>query len=300
MVLKSLRSGFTQIWANKRLLLVFYLANLFFGLLLMLPMRSALASYVGNSQMGSVLGGRLDMDFVFEFINQKGNPLPLLFLVPVGYWLFGLFLSGGALTILAGDEKYQPEIFWSGAANYFGRFCRLVLWCLPVIAVLFCLQYLETAVVRLFWGSDPYQYITHWGGWIKRGLFYLGLFLYGLAFDYARIQAVLTGEHKMRRSLWQSLRFLLGHFLPAVAFAVVIFVIGLMALLLYNLLADRLDAANVVVVLLLVLWQQLYILVRMVLNLTLYSGQMKIYRELTAASEPALSAAEISFEQAEI
>ncbi len=291
MILQSLQAGWQMVRANKRMLAVFYLANLFFGLLLMWPLRAMLKGFIGDSMMGEKLGGALDMDFLFEFIKhneQAGSVFfGLVLIVPAAAWLFTLFLSGGALAIFAKGEKYEPELFWGGAAKYFGRFCRLVLWSLPVLALLFCLQYLESGAQRLFFGKDPYENITYWGGWIKTGLRTFGFLLFGMILDYARIHAVLTDENKMRLSLRAGLRLISRNFLSTFGLALLLLVIGGLALAIYNSLANGLAAPSGLVILLLFLLQQFYMLFRATLRLMLYASQLHLYRALVSAPVPA-------------
>jgi hypothetical protein len=161
------------------------------------------------------------------------------------------------------------------------------MWSVPVFAILFCLQYLETGVQRLIFGSDPYQNITYWGGWIKVGLRQLSFLLFAMVLDYARIHAVLNDERKMRVSLVQGLKFAFGNFLQTFGLVFLLFAVGAAALVVYNPVADSLSAPNAMIVFMLFLWQQIYMLFRMTLRLTTYSSQLELYRQLTAAPAPA-------------
>ena len=285
MILKSIKSGFAQMWANKRMVLVYYLANLFFGLILMLPLRSVLNKFVGHSLMGAKLGGYLNADFLVEFFKYNSSTINsikgLFLIVPISYWLFSLFLSGGAFSIFASGEKYSPSLFWGNAAKYFGRFVRLVLWCVPVIAVLFCLQFIWSAIERIFFGSDPYQYITYWGGWINVVLRYISIILIALVLDYARIHAVLTDERKMRISLLQGIIFSFKNLIQTFGLALLLFITGAVVLVIYNPIADLLHAPQAVIIILLFLLQQLYIFFRMMLRLTKFSSQIQLYNALS-------------------
>ena len=289
MILTALKSGIAQMWANKRLVLVFYLANLFFGLILMLPFRAAVSKFIGFSFMSEKLGQRFDMDFLFEFIKY-GNISPstiagMMMITAAAYWLFMLFLSGGAFSIFANDEKYMPNLFWGSAAKYFGRFIRLALWSLPVFAILFCLQFLWTAIERLFFGSDPYQYISYWGNWLKVGLRYISIILFGLVLDYARVYTVQFNEHVMRKALWQGIKFIFSNLLQTFSLALLLFIIGAIAVAIYYPIANILSAPYAFILILLFLLQQLYIFFRMMLRLTLYSSQLKLYRTLSSNQE---------------
>lgn len=268
-------------WSNKRMVLIYYLANLLFGIVLMLPFRSILNRFVGNSFMGEKLAGRMDMDFLFEFFKENPNLFStytvLLLTLLAAFWLLSLFLSGGAFSIFASQEKYTSPLFWGNAAKYFGRFIRLMLWSLPLFAILFCLQFFWTAIQRIFFGSDPYQYITYWGGWIKVGLRYISFILYFMVLDYARIHAITTDEQRMHISLWRGIQFAFGYFSRTFALALILFILGIIALISYNPIADLLHAPFGSIILLLFIWQQAYMVFRMMLKLVLYGSEVRLY-----------------------
>ena len=284
MVFKSIQSGIAQMWAQKRMVIVFYLINFLFALIMMLPLRSTINSYIGHSLMGAELGGRINMDFVFELLFGEGNFISsafLLLLVVSGlYWLCNLFLSGGAFEVLVKGEKYSPQLFWGGAARYLGRFIRLFLWSIPVLIVLFCLQFIVTGFEKLIWGDDPYQSVTYWLHWLKLIIRYFGIILYLLVFDYARIITVIQDERKTRKSLLRGIGFAFKNFGRTFCFALILFVLGAIILIIYNPLADLLAAPNVLIVLFLFLFQQVYMFARMMLRVTSFAGQLTLYKKL--------------------
>ncbi|NUO81662.1 hypothetical protein HUU05_16455 [candidate division KSB1 bacterium] len=293
MLIPSLKHGFAHLRANRRMVFVFYLANFLFGLILLLPFRAMLSNYIGDSQMGAKLGGALDMDFVFEFFGGNEAVLTtqraMLLVVPGLYWLFGLFLSGGAFTIFATQERYTSQQFWSGAAAHFGRFVRLALYAVPLLGILFCVQFLETGVQRLVWGKDAYQSITYLGSWVRLAITALSVILFGMIFDYARVHTVLHEEHKMRVAIWQGIKFAFDNFLTTFGLGLFMFIAGALLLALYNPLANSFSASNMFIVLLLFLLQQFYVLARMALKLALYAGETFLYQQHAAATAPITS-----------
>lgn len=297
----ALRMGFSDMLANKRMVLVFYLTNLIFGIVMVLPFRAILSEYIGNSMMGESLAGRLDIYFLGEFLmnnNQVFDVFALLVLmVPILYWLSVIFLSGGALTVFRRGETYKPASFWGGAAQYFGKFFRLALWCLPIGLAFFCLQFLASILERVIGGSDPYQNVPYWFGWIKMGLRYIGIILFVILFDYARIHAVTTSETKMRLSMWQALKFMFRHFFRTFGLALALFLIGATVLAVYNPISDSLAAPNAVVILVLFLLQQLYMIARMILKMTAFSSQLHLFDDL-AGEEELIADEEIGLEGA--
>ena len=285
MILSSIKSGMIRVWETKRMVFVFFLANFFFALIIMLPFRAALSDFIGGSLMGTKLGGNLDMDFLFEFLQNSSSAISsiggLILLIPVSYWLFSLFLSGGAFAVFFSGEKYGPSLFWGNCAKYFGRFFRLILWGIPIFAILFCLQFLATAVERIAFGSDPYQNISYWFDWIKVGLRYVSFLLFWLVIDYARIYTVTHDERKMRKSIWQGVRFTFDNFFKTFSLSLLVFVTGIFIFVVYNPLSGMLSVSSSGVIFILFLLQQLYMIFKMMLRLTLYSSQVFLFKGIT-------------------
>lgn len=267
---------------------MYYLSNILFGLIVMFPFRSALMGFAGNSMMGDHLSGRIDMDLLIEFLVRNTttiNSLMTLAMIAAAlHGIFTLFLSGGAYVVFASGESYTAARFWGNAANYFGRFVRLFLWSIPALVVFLSIQFIEPLVVRLIWGSDPYQYITWWGDWIRVGMGYIGIAIYLMVFDYARISAILTEESRTRRALWRGVRFTFSHFLATSGISLAIVVAGFLLLLLYYPLSKAMQAPNTLVILVLLIVQQLYIIARMGLRLTLYGSQVHFYQQVNPAT----------------
>ncbi|MDZ7304707.1 MAG: hypothetical protein ONB44_21475 [candidate division KSB1 bacterium] len=291
MILKSLQHGFVQARSNKRMVAVYYLANLLFGLLLMLPLRAILSDFVGNSLMAARLAGPLDMDFLFEFFKHKNEAVSVFsgmsLVVPLVYWFFLLFLSGGALAVFAHGDKYHPTMFWGSAAKYFGRFCRLALWSVLFLAVLIAAYLSIIGIERLLLGSDPYQNLSYWKGWINLGLRSFLVLLFGLALDYGRIYTVLTDERNMRAALKHGIKFAFGNFLQTFGLAFMLLIIGAVLLVIYNPIANSLSAPHWLIVIMLFFVQQLYMVFRMLLRLTSYASQLHLYQQLAAEPVPA-------------
>lgn len=293
MILQSLKAGLSQTRENKRLILIYYLANLLFSVILLLPFRTIVKDFIGGGVMGETLAGRFNLDFWAELFRKQHNlgeaVTSLIMFIPVAYWVLLLFLSGGVLAVLLSGEKYSAARFWGNCGKFFGRFVRLGLWSLPVFAILFSVQYLETGLQRLIYGKQPYQYISYWGGWIRMLISYLGIIYYAVILDYARIIAVKEDMKKMRVALWRAVKFSLRHFLNTFGLGLAVFFAGALILLIYNPLANVLAAPNAIVVLLLFLMQQAYMVTRMLLKVTLFAGQIHMYHGLMGAAAPAVA-----------
>lgn len=299
MIIKSLINGFQQVLRNKRIVLIFYVFNLLFGILLMLPFRGPMSKMVGHSLMGEKLAGRFDFNFLVEFLAYNKEALTTLsifiLIIPILYMLLSLFLSGGAFSLFFSAETYQPAKFWGNSASYFGRFILLGLLMIPVYIILFLLPMIWNGIQRLIWGRDPYQYITYWGGWLKVVLRYIGIYLATMIFDYARIYVVETDESKMIIALKQGFLFVFKNLFRTIGLAALVIIGGIIVLIIYNLIANVLTLPNAFIILLLFLVQQLYMIFRMMLRLTLFAGQVHLYQNIDS-EEVLLAAGDVAVE----
>ena len=285
-----LLEGLKTAWSNKKMLALFYVVNLFFGVIVMIPFRSLLMSFAGQSLAGKSLADHFDLEFLYEFMNNAHGAVPAmmsLFLVAgIAYWLTGLFLSGGAYGIYISGGHFTGQRFWTYAGQYFGRFCRLFMWSLPVFVIFYALQFVETGIVRMIFGKDPYQYIVFWGNALRTALGYIGILLYYLVLDYARIYLVRTGETKSRKALWHGLKFMASHLASTFSLSLVIYLLGVAALLIYYPLGIVLHVPNTLIAILLLAVQQCYILLRMFLRLSLYAAQTALHKGRFTAELP--------------
>ena len=290
MVFACLKAGFARVWTNKRLILIFYLPNLLFAVILMLPFHAMLDNYIGKSLMGEKLGGQVDMDFLFEFIVHNSVAGAMVFsaglVVFAVYLLANLFLSGGAYAVFLSGQPYSASLFWAGAGKYFGRFFRLFLWGLPLLAILFSLQFSVASIQKIFWGEDPYEYVLYWGKWVKLVLRWLAFFLFLIVFDYGRIYTVKFDAQRMGKAFLEGLRFAGKNLRRTTILAFFFSLAGILALSVYNPVADLFTAPEAYIIALLFIWQQLFMLFRMALRLMLYASQGQLYNHLGRHLQP--------------
>jgi|Deesub1362B_J571_1020462.scaffolds.fasta_scaffold01357_4 hypothetical protein len=284
MVFSSLLRGIRSVWTYRRVVLLFYLANLLAAFLVMYPFRAVLGKFAGWSLMGKFLAGRLDMDFFFELLKYRQEVFPALFgllmVVAVLYWIAELFLSAGAFGVLLQGEGYSSPLFWRSAGTYFFRFVRIVLWGIPVFIAFYLIQFIEVGGQRLLFGRDPYQNVLYWGRWIRIGLQFLGFILWLMVLDYARIIAVATEERRMRVVVWQALRFVFGHFGKTFLLAFLLYAGGILVGLAYQPVSNALSAPSSVTIGLLFIVQQLYMMFRMALRVARFSSQAVLYQKM--------------------
>lgn len=283
MMLHALFTALNRLLSLKRLWLLFYLPGLLFAALVAIPFRAVIGNWAGSTLAAGRLGDGLDLTFWIELIRYRGAALlPLLllaFLLALLYWFWLLFLSGGALKLLGSDHPWRAREFWDACGRYFGRFCRLFLWSLPLLALLLLLPLLLKLPQRLIWGKDPGDNILLIFSYLKMAGRFLALMLWALFFDYGRILTIARNEKRSRRLLRPLLIFVWRHFGRLLLLSLILAALSIIGLLLYNLIASRI-AAPLAAGLLLFFWQQLYMLFRAGLRLLSLGAQTHYFLHL--------------------
>ena len=165
LIFQAITAVARQVWTQKRWVFLFYGVNLMMGVLFMIPVYRSVKPFAGRSLMGKKLAGLFNLDFLFEWLFNQDNLLPILIgMLVLGfttYMLVSLFLSGGAYQLFAAPHVWTAAGFWAACGRYFWPVSRLVLAALPIFAVLVAgAHYLEVLLKRLLFGALPYEYIT--------------------------------------------------------------------------------------------------------------------------------------------
>ena len=292
MVFKTLRAGFYRMWQFRRILVIYYLASLLFAIFAMIPARTFLSNYLGDSLWGERLANGADMHLILEFLLNADGFLPVvmvaLVLASLFYWLGLLFLSGGAFSLYCHAERYQAREFWGQAGAFLGRFIRLGLYTLVVLALgIAAIQLITRGLQHLIYGSDPYSTVTYWWKWFTVAVQYIWIVTVGLSFDFARIYAVRTDARGMFGALRYGLGFVFSHLRRTLTLVLTVMVlIAFIALFLYNQVIGLLDGGGGILTFLMILLQQAYMLFRNVLRLGLYASEVFIAKELVPRTDP--------------
>ena len=212
-VFASVGRGAATAFRKPRILLVLYLANLGFALLVAWPFYALAKADLGHSLLGRNLQS-LDFVWLGDLVYRYRSPAPALapwLLGPLlAYAVLSVFLSGGTIGRLLDPEgKTTARPFFSDCGRYFGRFFRLFLLAVPFYFL--ALGALPAALFALFEPLDE-KARTAWtpfGLTLGRTvLALLALSVVHMVFDYARIHAVTEDEPAALRSLRAALRFL--------------------------------------------------------------------------------------------
>jgi hypothetical protein len=287
MIIQSLSSGFRTAANSRRFIVLFYACNLLFAAMVAWPMSIAISGFAGNSLSARALVSRLDPVVLFEFIRYNGGVISLAggLIVAAFFvqWLVMLFLSAGILAFYLGEGHRTSAHFWTATAIYSGRFFRLFLWSIPWLLLFYGIQFLEVLGVRITSGGDPSSGVAYWGTWVRVGIGFLGIILYETALDYAKIDILVTGEYRTRSSMLAGIRMMFRHPVRTVGLSLSFFLISMALLAGYIFLAPVLGPAHGFILVLAIVLQQCYLILRTTVKLSLLAAEVRMRSLLVPA-----------------
>jgi len=290
---KILIKGMILSYQKSRLAVRLWAINLIFSLFAVGPLFFLMMRHMSHSFSGDHALQKLDLfwlaDFVYRFMNITPALLGLALLAAVLYLLLSIFLNGGIIGCLNRPEAGTTLAdFFHDCGLYFWRFFRLFLLSIPVyLAVLGIFYSLIKAFLEIF----NRRAATEWPALIVSNLRILALVLLltvvAMFFDYVKIALVTGARKKVLKETWRTLKFIGRRFLKAwglYLLAGLVFV----ALTLFYLEITRLIPKNrPLLVLLVFLWQQIYILCRQGSKVLFFASELEFMRQYREPTQPA-------------
>lgn len=278
-VWKVFGAGIRQVFHHKKLLLLFYVPNLLLAYILTVPVKSALQRAIGHSLVSEEVARFVNISFLVELSREHPGLISALLsgvggamLVTV---LLNTFLLGGAVSSLTLRRSSAWGEVFADSATYFGRFFRLFLLSLVGYALaIFLAFFLNRGFVAL--GRALADSSGSFAGRIA-GLVTLAVFVLFVnqIFDYAKILTTRYDEPRAWHALRRSLGFIFSdaHFWRTLFLYYLVTAFAVLAVVVYNGGASVLDFPSNLFILLLFLWRQLFILVKVGIKLLYYSSQ---------------------------
>ncbi len=280
---KSFFKGFGHTVANFKVIIYLWVINLLFSLLVAAPIYAFVTRGLSKSLMGDRLLEKMDFFWLGDLIYRLQEPgylLPFWLVVPaIAFLLLYVFLNGGILGSLKdSEEKVTLQGFFGHCGYYFWRFFKLFLVSILFYAVFVGVIYgLIGALLKLFTDSAVTQWPLIIVGFVKMALFVLLFSLVNMLFDYVKIRLVMTDGPRVINALLEAIRFLRRKLWPAWGLYLLIGVVFVIVSLVYLEVAQLIPDHGTLLILLLFLWQQLYILAKLGIKLHFFASQLTFY-----------------------
>ncbi len=315
-MLKAMLKGFGRVVSSPGLIVWLWLVNLVVALPAAWVMTDSLRSSIGASLVDEKMTESFDMGWYGEF-ETKAKGLEATFtptvtgvgafynnleswlhgdlfkefpgLVGIGlfYALLWALLLGGVLDRYSGGEFNLSRLFSSGG-RYFFRFIRLAV----LSGVIYYLIYrfsgwlfsrIEESVIDITVERTIFFYTL-----LAAGLTVFLLTFVNMAFDYAKIVTFKEDRKSMLLAALRGFGFVFSNPAKTMGLYYGLGALGIAALALYSSVAPGATQATVSGVALAFFLGQAFLIVKLMLRLMFYAGQMALYEKISAA--PSISA----------
>jgi hypothetical protein len=279
--IQGLRRGFQK----RRLVARLWAVNFLFSLFTAAPLIFLIQSHLTHSFSGERVLQKLDVfwlgDFSYRFMNAAPALVGLALLAVILYLLLAVFLNGGIIGCLNRPEAGTTLAnFFHDCGLYFWRFFRLFLLSLPAYLLVLGVFYrLLRALLEIF----DRRAVTEWPALIIRNvrilLLVLLLGLVAMFFDYVKIGLVTRDQKKVLPESGRTLKFLWRRFFKAWGLYLLAGLAFVLLTLAYLEIAHLLPKNRPLLVLLVFLWQQLYILGRQASKVLFYATELEFVKQ---------------------
>lgn len=283
---------------NKKLWFLLWLVNALMAAIAALPVFALLSAELDHSLSAAPMMDRFNLDFMAElfFKYYDANPYIVFSVMTLAlvYTVVTLLTTGGTLAVFASTERrFNAPLFFRGCGVYFWRFFRLLILALIFYGIFVVgfnnlLARLLTFLTRT-WTQEKFVLLLSWMRLLTVAFLFL---VVNMIFDYAKVRMVIDDKRSAVGSTVKSIKFVLKNFRKTFALFLFCVLMGLIIIAIYNPLEQWLPQNGKRGVILVFLLQELFILARVYVRLTFFSGEVLLYDEMM---RPSLVPAEGSF-----
>jgi hypothetical protein len=320
MIVSSWLNGWKRVLAAPAIVVGVFLLTFALAAPLALSMRDQLRAHLGRSVMAAEAADHVNYDWWLEYLSQASGigatftPSLIGFsatldnissildgqaeITPVAgalalYLAGWTFLAGGILDRYARQRRTRAHGFFAACGVYFFRFLRLAV--MAGIYYWWLFDFIHPWVFDVWYPRLTRDLSVEREVFAIRAALYAGfgllLFAGNLAFDYAKIRAVVEDRRSMLGALSAALRFIANHPGRTVGLYAMNTIVFVLALALWSVVAPGAGGGGPAIWLTFAAGQ-IYLLVRLLLKLQFLASQTALFQAslahaaYTAAPEP--------------
>ncbi len=277
-IIKLFGQGIGTAARKGRILVFLWTIYFLFSLLIIAPFYFLLENQFSRSLLGEKLFGGVEMLWLGDLVYKFQDIPPLLNGCMIGsavlFLLLLVFLNGGIIGRLAAvEERVTMGNFFGDCGRYFGRLFRVFLLSLVgYIAVFGILSRFISIPFRIWSKGASSQWTTLISSSLRLLVLLLLFSVVKMFFDYVKVTLVAEDSRKTVRATLRNFRFLGRRFFKAWALFLLVGVLFVISTIVYLAVAKAMPKAGIGP-LLLFLWQQAYILVRLWITILFFATE---------------------------
>ncbi len=295
---KGLKDSFS-VWKG---LFVIYISGLF----LALPVTAVFYFFINKILSNTVMAHKVLVDFYFPFYGQVLNEYSVVinslflsgFAAGAVYLLITVFFSGGLIVHFT--QKKGPfciKTFFVNSAGYFWRFLRLVILSAPFFMIILFFFLFLLSFTMIFTENSLTEVPRIKGTVFNTGFFLILTFLVSALFDIAKIITVHSGYKKIFQAFKNAFVWFLRNIHLIFVLILLFIFTGLIMLFTYFYIESKINTTGIFTILILFLWQQLFILGRQWLKVSFLAGYSSLYCSKAIKKSEQIQSEQIQSEQ---
>lgn len=288
-IINALSNGFRSSAKVFRMLAVLYLVNFLLAALLAVGFKSAIDLALGNSMAVEKLLEGFDYTVYSDLaMSQHHTIAPVLGQV-IWFVLFFMILNvllGGGVIASVESQTFSLGSFFEACGKYVWRFLRLflifgILLVLISVVMVFVLGVLHSSLTEQNVSEVPSTKLFIAFVFV----FLIPVLIVAMMSDYARITTVLRDRESMLKTAWQSMVFVVRHFLSTFGLQLCLVVISAVLFTAYWFLTDSYSMTSGWGIFAGFVFQQVFIGARVWTRVLAYASETDLYREKSEAQE---------------
>ncbi|MGB2867065.1 MAG: hypothetical protein WBD36_01320 [Bacteroidota bacterium] len=288
-ITQALSSGFRSSANMFRVLVVLYLANFLLAALVTVGFKTAIDWALGNSMAVEKLLEGFDYTVYSDLALGQHHVLAPVIAQVVWFALFSMvlnvFFAGGVIASVEG-QSFSFASFFESCGAYISRFFRLflifgILLVLVSFVMFFVLGILHSSLTENDVTEVPSIKLTIAFVFV----FFIPVLIVLMMSDYAKIVTVLDDRKSMLKTAWQSMGFVVRHFLSTFGLQLSLVVISVVLIAGYWLLSDHLTMISGWGIFAGFVFQQVFVAARVWTRILTFASELDLYRTKSEVHE---------------
>lgn len=271
---------------NLKFVILFWLTNTAFAIVLSVPIYNLLLNDLKNSLMSDKLSSGFDYFWYLQFRNLYEIPLDqipwAIFTVAGIYTIIQTFYLGGLISVFNQFNKNHYVDFFYGGVKYFFRFFKVLLISIIFYSAAFLINDLIGDLITMVFRNTEFVKTE----FLIRFLRYtLLLFLIGiitLISDYSKVALALKDKVRVIEEIIYASKFIQENF--SIVFLVFLFIafLGALGSIVYNLVVIEIPRTPYYFLIASFILQQMLIIFRLLIRMLFCSSEVILFKDLAA------------------
>jgi hypothetical protein len=271
-IITAIQNSARKLNRLRRMVALYWFFHSLMAMVAALALMGVVVPALAHSSYTTELLRQFDMAWLMEITRFNravaGSVIAVVLMSVFIAMLGAVYLSGGAVRFLVREQwGYHIGDFHEGCGLLFWRYLRLMLYSLFFYGIVMAINGILAKVISKVWGEGMEAAPATMAGWGRTVLLVLLLGLVGTAMDYAKVRLAVDGSRKSLRAAFGSFFLVLRNPGRTMGTWLVLSLFWALFLAIYLPVANAVQAATMSSILLLIVWQQVYVLCRVWLRM---------------------------------